>query len=373
MRFDTLINPVLTGGFTVSETDEEREACTDEEPARDDDEEAAAAEPESSQGDLDIDAVSEGDACSDEASEATSSDVDDEAAAEEPDDSATSEDDEEAAAEGDADEVCVDDEETSSASSGDELSEDEASDDEPSEDETDGSAESAEETDEFDEEGEGGSKLSGLRSKVKDVAQPKKIASKVKGVARDVAHSEKVAAAGTQAKRAIKPVRAYFGEHEVVAVVAGMGLAGLCVILIFVCIYGFVISGVEVSKENIPDYVVEPIEPIENYNLSHLELRVSDISTEDYPSVTVVLKMKTDDGEFPPLDASLFSVSAHEGEETKVDVSVSKVSEGKHEDEVRVKLDIASGKPGVDQSIDLSVNPDTGYRGGATVGFTVPK
>lgn len=328
--FDTLINPTLTGGFTVSETDEEREACTDEEPARDNDEEAAAAEPESSQGDLDIDAVSESDACSDEASEATSSDVDDEAAAEASEDGATPEDDEEAAVEDDA-----------------------------------------EETD--DSEDEGGSKLSGLRSKMKDVAQPKKIASKVKGVARDVAHSEKVAAAGTQAKRAIKPVRAYFGEHEVTAVVAGMGLAGLCVILIFVCIYGFVISGVEVSKENIPDYVVEPIEPIENYNLSHLELRVSDISTKDYPSVTVVLKMHTDDGTFPPLDASLFSVSAHEGEDTKVDVSVSKVSEGKHEDEVRVKLDIASGKPGVEQSVDLSVNPDTGYRGGATVGFTVPK
>lgn len=328
--FDTLMNTTLTGGFTVSETDEEREACTDEEPARDDDEEAAATEPESSQGDLDIDAVSESDACSDEASEATSSDVDDEAAAEASEDGATPEDDEEAAVEDDA-----------------------------------------EETD--DSEDEGGSNLSGLRSKMKDVAQPKKIASKVKGVARDVAHSEKVAAAGTQAKRAIKPVRAYFGEHEVTAVVAGMGLAGLCVILIFVCIYGFVISGVEVSKENIPDYVVEPIEPIENYNLSHLELRVSDISTKDYPSVTVVLKMHTDDGTFPPLDASLFSVSAHEGEDTKVDVSVSKVSEGKHEDEVRVKLDIASGKPGVEQSTDLSVNPDSGYRGGATVGFTVPK
>lgn len=179
------------------------------------------------------------------------------------------------------------------------------------------------------------------------------------------------AAEDGDAPAALRRLRALTARHGtaslVIAAVAVLALVLGC----FALVYGVVLSGVTVEKDA-PDDASEALQPVENHELPHLALRVTDISASQYPVVAVTLALSADDGSaVPALGASSFSIAASDAGGAEVEASIEGV-EAAGADAVRVLCRLGAAAPGTEQRIDLTLDPSCGYRGGVTPGFIVP-
>lgn len=168
------------------------------------------------------------------------------------------------------------------------------------------------------------------------------------------------------APAALRRLRALTARHGtaslVIAAVAVLALVLGC----FALVYGAVLSSVTVEKDA-PADASEALQPVENHELPHLALRVTDISASQYPVVAVTLALSADDGSaVPALDASSFSIAASDAGGAEVEASIEGV------EAVRVLCRLGAAAPGTEQRIDLTLDPSCGYRGGVTPGFIVP-
>lgn len=184
---------------------------------------------------------------------------------------------------------------------------------------------------------------------------------------------DKLSSLGGAAKHAFSGTRTFFANHETTAVLAGMALAFLFVIIIFAIVYSFVIRGATISRDNLPEHLANQPTPVENHELPHLSLHVLDISTDSYPTVRAKINVVPEgEGEPPALDASSFSVEARDAEDAPIEVSIEGVEAGKHAGEYTIAFSVEAGGDGVKQRIELTLVPESGYRGGANIGFYTP-
>ncbi|WP_019238647.1 MULTISPECIES: hypothetical protein [Enorma] len=193
----------------------------------------------------------------------------------------------------------------------------------------------------------------------------------------DVAHPDDdpadagPAEGGSDAPAALRRLRELTARHGTASLVIAAAVALVLVLGCFALVYGVVLSGVTVEKDA-PDDASEALQPVENHELPHLALRVTDISATEYPVVSVTLALSPDDGgAVPALDASSFSIAARDADGAEVEASIEGV-EAAGSDAVRVLCRLGEAAPGTEQRIDLTLDPSCGYRGGVTPGFIVP-
>ena len=193
----------------------------------------------------------------------------------------------------------------------------------------------------------------------------------------DVAHPDDdpadagPAEGGSDAPAALRRLRALTARHGTASLVIAAVAVLVLVLGCFALVYGVVLSGVTVEKDA-PDDASEALQPVENHELPHLALRVTDISATEYPVVAITLALIPDDGgAVPALDASSFSIAASDADGAEVEASIEGV-EAAGADAVRVLCRLGEAAPGTEQRIDLTLDPSCGYRGGVTPGFIVP-
>lgn len=178
---------------------------------------------------------------------------------------------------------------------------------------------------------------------------------------------------GGTAKQAYSGTRTFFANHETVAVLTGMACAFLLVCIAFAIVYSFVIKGATISRDNLPEHLSNQLTPVENHELPHLSLRVLDITTDSYPTVRAKISVAPEDeGELPVLDAASFSVEAFNAEDAPIEVTIEGVEAGEHAGEYTISFVVEAGGDGVKQRIELTLVSESGYRGGASIGFYAP-
>ena len=178
---------------------------------------------------------------------------------------------------------------------------------------------------------------------------------------------------GGTAKQAYSGTRTFFANHETVAVLTGMACAFLLVCIAFAIVYSFVIKGATISRDNLPEHLSNQLTPVENHELPHLSLHVLDITTDSYPTVRAKISVAPEDeGELPVLDAASFSVEAFNAEYAPIEVTIEGVEAGEHAGEYTISFVVEAGGDGVKQRIELTLVPESGYRGGASIGFYAP-
>lgn len=178
---------------------------------------------------------------------------------------------------------------------------------------------------------------------------------------------------GGTAKQAYSGVRTFFANHETVAVLIGMACAFLLVCIAFAIVYSFVIKGATISRDNLPEHFSNQLTPVENHELPHLSLRVLDITTDSYPTVRAKIEAVPEgESELPALDAASFDVEACDAEDAPIEVTIESVEAGEHAGEYTISFVVEAGEGGAKQRIMLSLVPESGYRGGANIGFYTP-
>ena len=207
-------------------------------------------------------------------------------------------------------------------------------------------------------------------------AEPSRRAALARGAHEKLASlgmPEKLSSLGGTAKHAYSGTRTFFANHETTAVLTGMALAFLFVIIIFAIVYSFVIRGATISRDNLPEYLANQPTPVENYELPHLSLHVLDITTDSYPTVRAKISaVPEDEGELPLLDAASFSVEAFNAEDAPIEVTIEGVEAGERAGEYTISFVVEAGGDGVKQRIELTLVSESGYRGGASIGFYAP-
>ena len=178
---------------------------------------------------------------------------------------------------------------------------------------------------------------------------------------------------GGTAKQAYSGARTFFANHETTAVLIGMALAFLLVCIVFAIVYSFVIKGATISRDNLPEHVSNQLTPVENHELPHLSLHVLDITTDSYPTVRAKIEAVPEgENEPPALDAASFDVEACDAEDAPIEVTIESVEAGKRAGEYTITFAVEAGEGGAKQRIMLSLVPESGYRGGANIGFYTP-
>lgn len=178
---------------------------------------------------------------------------------------------------------------------------------------------------------------------------------------------------GGTAKQAYSGARTFFANHETVAVLAGMACAFLLVCIAFAIVYSFVIKGATISRDNLPEHLSNQLTPVENHELPHLSLRVLDITTDSYPTVRAKIEAVPEgESELPALDAASFDVEACDAEDAPIEATIESVEAGKRAGEYTITFAVEAGEGGAKQRIMLSLVPESGYRGGANIGFYTP-
>ncbi len=178
---------------------------------------------------------------------------------------------------------------------------------------------------------------------------------------------------GGTAKQAYSSARTFFANHETTAVLTGMALAFLLVCIVFAIVYSFVIKGATISRDNLPEHVSNQLTPVENHELPHLSLHVLDITTDSYPTVRAKIEAVPEgENEPPALDAASFDVEACDAEDAPIEVTIESVEAGKRAGEYTITFAVEAGEGGAKQRIMLSLVPESGYRGGANIGFYTP-
>ena len=207
-------------------------------------------------------------------------------------------------------------------------------------------------------------------------AEPSRRAALARGAREKLASlgmPEKLSSLGGTAKHAYSGTRTFFANHETTAVLTGMALAFLFVIIIFAIVYSFVIRGATISRDNLPEYLANQPTPVENHELPHLSLHVLDITTDSYPTVRAKISVAPEDeGELPVLDAASFSVEAFNAEDAPIEVTIEGVEAGERAGEYTISFVVEAGGDGVKQRIELTLVSESGYRGGASIGFYAP-
>lgn len=178
---------------------------------------------------------------------------------------------------------------------------------------------------------------------------------------------------GGTAKQAYSGTRTFFANHETVAVLTGMACAFLLVCIAFAIVYSFVIKGATISRDNLPEHLSNQLTPVENHELPHLSLRVLDITTDSYPTVRAKIEAVPEgESELPALDAASFDVEACDAEDAPIEATIESVEAGKRAGEYTITFAVEAGEGGAKQRIMLSLVPESGYRGGANIGFYTP-
>lgn len=178
---------------------------------------------------------------------------------------------------------------------------------------------------------------------------------------------------GGTAKQAYSGARTFFANHETVAVLTGMALAFLLVCIVFAIVYSFVIKGATISRDNLPEHVSNQLTPVENHELPHLSLHVLDITTDSYPTVRAKIEAVPEgENEPPALDAASFDVEACDAEDAPIEATIESVEAGKRAGEYTITFAVEAGEGGAKQRIMFSLVPESGYRGGANIGFYTP-
>lgn len=178
---------------------------------------------------------------------------------------------------------------------------------------------------------------------------------------------------GGTAKQAYSGTRTFFANHETVAVLTGMACAFLLVCIAFAIVYSFVIKGATISRDNLPEHVSNQLTPVENHELPHLSLHVLDITTDSYPTVRAKIEAVPEgENELPTLDAASFDVEACDAEDAPIEATIESVEAGKRAGEYTITFAVEAGEGGAKQRIMLSLVPESGYRGGANIGFYTP-
>lgn len=178
---------------------------------------------------------------------------------------------------------------------------------------------------------------------------------------------------GGTAKQAYSGARTFFANHETVAVLIGMALAFLLVCIVFAIVYSFVIKGATISRDNLPEHVSNQLTPVENHELPHLSLHVLDITTDSYPTVRAKIEAVPEgENEPPALDAASFDVEACDAEDAPIEATIESAEAGKRAGEYTITFAVEAGEGGAKQRIMLSLVPESGYRGGANIGFYTP-
>ena len=178
---------------------------------------------------------------------------------------------------------------------------------------------------------------------------------------------------GGTAKQAYSGARTFFANHETVAVLTGMACAFLLVCIAFAIVYSFVIKGATISRDNLPEHLSNQLTPVENHELPHLSLRVLDITTDSYPTVRAKIEAVPEgESELPALDAASFDVEACDAEDAPIEATIESVEAGKRAGEYTITFAVEAGEGGAKQRIMLSLVPESGYRGGANIGFYTP-
>ena len=178
---------------------------------------------------------------------------------------------------------------------------------------------------------------------------------------------------GGTAKQAYSGARTFFANHETVAVLTGMACAFLLVCIAFAIVYSFVIKGATISRDNLPEHLSNQLTPVENHELPHLSLRVLDITTDSYPTVRAKIEAVPEgESELPALDAASFDVEAFNAEDAPIEVTIEGVEAGEHAGEYTISFVVEAGGDGVKQRIELTLVSESGYRGGASIGFYAP-
>ena len=178
---------------------------------------------------------------------------------------------------------------------------------------------------------------------------------------------------GGTAKQAYSGARTFFANHETVAVLTGMALAFLLVCIVFAIVYSFVIKGATISRDDLPEHVSNQLTPVENHELPHLSLHVLDITTDSYPTVRAKIEAVPEgENEPPALDAASFDVEACDAENAPIEATIESVEAGKRAGEYTITFAVEAGEGGAKQRIMLSLVPESGYRGGANIGFYTP-
>ncbi|WP_297182532.1 hypothetical protein [uncultured Enorma sp.] len=178
---------------------------------------------------------------------------------------------------------------------------------------------------------------------------------------------------GGTAKQAYSGVRTFFANHETVAVLIGMACAFLLVCIAFAIVYSFVIKGATIARDNLPEHLSNQLTPVENHELPHLSLRVLDITTDSYPTVRAKIEAVPEgESELPALDAASFDVEACDAEDAPIEATIESVEAGKRAGEYTITFAVEAGEDGAKQRIMLSLVPESGYRGGANIGFYTP-
>ena len=178
---------------------------------------------------------------------------------------------------------------------------------------------------------------------------------------------------GGTAKQAYSGARTFFANHETVAVLTGMACAFLLVCIAFAIVYSFVIKGATISRDNLPEHLSNQLTPVENHELPHLSLRVLDITTDSYPTVRAKIEAVPEgESELPALDAASFDVEACDAEDAPIEATIESVEAGERAGEYTITFAVEAGEGGAKQRIMLSLVPESGYRGGANIGFYTP-
>lgn len=185
--------------------------------------------------------------------------------------------------------------------------------------------------------------------------------------------TDKLSSLGGTAKQAYSGVRMFFANHETVAVLISMACAFLLVCIAFAIVYSFVIKGATISRDNLPEHLSNQLTPVENHELPHLSLRVLDITTDSYPTVRAKIEAVPEgESELPALDAASFDVEACDAEDAPIEATIESVEAGKRAGEYTITFAVEAGEGGAKQRIMLSLVPESGYRGGANIGFYTP-
>lgn len=178
---------------------------------------------------------------------------------------------------------------------------------------------------------------------------------------------------GGTAKQAYSGARTFFANHETVAVLTGMALAFLLVCIVFAIVYSFVIKGATISRDNLSEHVSNQLTPVEDHELPHLSLHVLDITTDSYPTVRAKIEAVPEgENEPPALDAASFDVEACDAEDAPIEATIESVEAGKRAGEYTITFAVEAGEGGAKQRIMFSLVPESGYRGGANIGFYTP-
>lgn len=167
--------------------------------------------------------------------------------------------------------------------------------------------------------------------------------------------------------------RAWSREHFGASLALGLAGAALVIALAFWIASMVLFSDVDSRIKDDRRIPGDEIPVVENAELPAMGVRFRSMALDGYPAVTVnmVLSTTSEDG-LPELAAESFTLEESDGAGATASPDISGFTYDQASGSCQIAFTADTESLGAERTVDISLDPDSGYRGGISVSYTVP-